>query len=1048
MKKKWLRLGGVLVFGSSSILGVVACENTADAKQQNHYQDKVEELKTIANKIGVSTPQYQEINAFITQVNKKISRNTSASEIQNLIKQIQAKIDQFIDLANQIETVKNNKLNEIDFSSLTPSLKANIGANKSVYSASTEDYQLPQNSLETETYNVFYNDNLEVVDLAKIVKTSDDLNKINEALDLINQGKSLVKVSFYAIHKKYPENKIYFDKTFEIGGYLTKTQALKDIEAEVNKLNITQKLGTSLQIEVNNALETDSALAKLIQGTYESESLKSALSIPVDYKYNISVQLVKADVVSGKVWLNVVGSLKEQPDGFKYYRSTDNQNNLLVANLNDSAKLRLTPAAYSNLFNLENFIVIDETKLLQSLNKSAMSEVKMAELTPEIIKNSLKLSTTQFTEKSNKFTYTVPETLLSDLNVSVTSPRLQAKGDGNYFVYDLNLTLPENPVGIYADKDGNVLSQIFDDQKTTSVTFTLNSYTVTEEDIQRSITKRNQEFADRTFDYSAFRNEIIESAQNEYPSVFLTRNASQVFMASMMSMVAQLQLSEKEIDKPYNDAIFVINKNQNSYEKTLAGEKQRFNFKVLLDKYGDVLKTKADGSLNLEDGRVLVAENTGRVTSTIKNVDYNDYPKSPAELEAYLKPYLDKGITKFDFYVPDISLSQMEYRDTYKTLLKYANKVVILSDGNAQPYYFVNSNYAQFVNGQKGLQVKDASQLARYWENYHNDTGDKIHFQNFLRYTDKVRIYNITGKYVEYFKKQFAQRGVEWANFKIEDSPLNYTTLAKSIDNIDTVRYIDELTSLYNLKGKSFEDLIVSGANNLDKSKKNLVFIGSSLFTKLRGELRLKTQEIPRAEIHKYFNKMLELYPTSEYNYIYKLHPAFRDADAVEFIKEFTNGHENEAIILDPSISWENIVAAEAERIATNTSVLFDANDFKNGQSKTQLFGVQPSSTVLLATIAMLRDIFQITTDQATLMVNPPNFPISEAFNMIYRDQYFSEERKDAAYNTNIQLLNNVYKYFVYTNEFPELSSFPRMSKFLERTRQTSENNATENPQS
>ncbi|VEU75908.1 hypothetical protein [Mycoplasmopsis columboralis] len=526
--------------------------------------------------------------------------------------------------------------------------------------------------------------------------------------------------------------------------------------------------------------------------------------------------------------------------------------------------------------------------------------------------------------------------------------------------------------------------------------------------------------------FERFNSEIIESATNEYPSVFVSRNASQFFISSFIQLVAQLQLINKqETKRPYNDVIYLIDTDVNSYAKTLNKEPQRFNFESLLAKYQDVALRNYNAEYNSENGQLLLSDHT-KYLNNFNFVGYSIFPRKLDELKAYLKPYLDKGVSLFDFYIPDISFTAMD-KNTRDFILKHANKIVILSDGNAQPYRFINDNYIKWVKGQTTHYTKE--ELLKAWDSLKTDNPTEIDYHYFYTLDEKFRIYNLSGDYDAFFNKDLEENGFSWAKLNIYDYPLNYTQVAKNIPQLNEKEFLTDYNKLINLENKKLEDLIVYGKENLDKSKKNLVFIGSSLFRKFAdGTWRIKTDTQSRNELHAYFDKIMKLYPPSEYNYLYKLHPVYKGTDALEYIKEFTNNHESNAIILDPSVSWENMLALDMQELQSNNSLLFDKDDFKNNTSKTKLFGIQPTSTVLLSTLVMLQAQFNISLEQAKLFVDPKNFPLSDNFNIIKRDFHYKGTQGQTA---NRKELYEVYKHFIDTGLFPALDEFPAMSEFL-----------------
>ncbi|MFV8483394.1 hypothetical protein [Mycoplasma sp. Z473B] len=528
--------------------------------------------------------------------------------------------------------------------------------------------------------------------------------------------------------------------------------------------------------------------------------------------------------------------------------------------------------------------------------------------------------------------------------------------------------------------------------------------------------------------YKAFIDDIVDSGNNSYPSIFLGRNASQYLISSAYSMLGQLGIAnEQNTNNSYNDVIYIIDTVVNDYQKTLKNEEQRFAYNVLLNKFGDTASKYENGTLNVKKGQLRVINNSSALKENGSQYDYSVFPRSKAELLSYLEGYLDK-VKLFDFYIPDISFIDLS-KDTIEWIIAHANKIVILSDGNAQPYRFIRDNYFPWVDKQSTNYTKE--ELLSFWNQTHETGKLPIDYHYFYTLKDKFKIYNSVSDYSKYFNKFFEKNDKKWAQLEINAYPLSFETLDKLLKkHINNKEFLNTYLQLVKLNNKTILDLVTQGKNNYDPKKKNLVFIGSSLFRYEGDYLPLTANNSKTEEFKAYINKIFELYPPKEYNYFYKLHPVFKKEQAIEFVKCLTQGKTENAIILDSSISWENMLALDFAQIEKGTSIFFDKDDFKtNTEVKTKLFGIQASTTTLLTTIAMLREFFDINLQQALLFVDPNNFPLPETFSIITRGATY--HIKANGYNANLSELEKIYRFFVYSGDFPELSNFRPMSEFL-----------------
>ncbi|MDC4183727.1 hypothetical protein [Mycoplasma bradburyae] len=528
----------------------------------------------------------------------------------------------------------------------------------------------------------------------------------------------------------------------------------------------------------------------------------------------------------------------------------------------------------------------------------------------------------------------------------------------------------------------------------------------------------------------AFSDEIVDSAKNEYPSVFIGRNASQYLISSSNAMLAQLELSKND-KQPYNDIIYIIDTVVNDYGKTLKNEKQRFNYNELLKTYGDTALLNENNELtNIEDGRLRVVDKQIYLDNTKKGSNYSVFPRSIEELKTYLKGYIDK-VKLFDFYIPDISFIDINY-PIRNWIITHANKIVILSDGNAQPYKFINNDYIPWAKRQSNHYSKE--ELTEFWDKGIKTKKLDINFRYFYTLEDKFKIFNLIGDYSQYFNKELDLNDTSWANLDIKTYPLNFKDFANSISELDISKYYEEYSTLFHLKDKTILDFITYGKDNYDPNKENLIFIGSSLFRKdasSKWRLRLEFPTVATREVHNYIEKIHELYPPERYNYFYKLHPVYKNEDAVKYIQLLNNSKENKGIILDPSVSWENMLAIDLNNISSNKSVFFKSDEFNKDSVKTKLYGLQATTTVLLTTIAMLQEYFNIDMEETLHFVDLNNFPIPESFHLIRRDNFFYDKKK--GYNANYEEMIKIYKYFVFSHNFPSIKSIPSMSEFLKK---------------
>lgn len=542
--------------------------------------------------------------------------------------------------------------------------------------------------------------------------------------------------------------------------------------------------------------------------------------------------------------------------------------------------------------------------------------------------------------------------------------------------------------------------------------------------ISCNVQKQSKTKSLNLIDTKTFYDVIKESSQNKYPSVYITRNAAQVYNSVFNLMLSQLMLSEDKND--YNDQILLIDQ---AVQNNEIKENQRFNFKSLIKKYGSVLDK------GVEKGRVLILNNTKTIEQS-KDIPYNIFPREIHEYETYLKMYLEKGVNKFDFYIPDISFIGMK-PEVRNWILKRANSITLLSDGNAQQYKFIRDNYLKWLKNQKVTYSK--KELEQYWNNFQNNpelTSPEIDYHFFYKLEDKLKIFNFDGRYSLAFNAELEYIKRPWAKININNYPLDYTKIPEKL-NISVDDYLNEYEKLNNLYGKKFEDLIVYGNDNLDKAKNNLIFMRSSLFRhyepgkEFEGDLRLDHNPEALKEINQYFATLLKKYPSNQYNYIFKLHPYYKDEQALGYINKMLGSQKINPVIIDPGISWENLIAMEFKNLRNNTSVIFDRNDFKNNKSKTIITGLQATTTVLNSTYSFLTEAFGIRLKEAYSFVDPKNFPLSNKFNIVIRD--VKHETDEKTFNANVEELKKANLWNMISESFPWYEEFISMNEFISK---------------
>ncbi|WP_406614063.1 hypothetical protein ACJA23_03535 [Mycoplasma corogypsi] len=396
-------------------------------------------------------------------------------------------------------------------------------------------------------------------------------------------------------------------------------------------------------------------------------------------------------------------------------------------------------------------------------------------------------------------------------------------------------------------------------------------------------------------------------------------------------------------------------------------------------------------------------------------------------MKAALKPYLEKGVKLFDFYIPEISVTEMSTNPkAINWLLRHANKIVLLNDGTAQPFRFLNDpspakGYISWVRGQSNSYTRD--QLLQKWNSLkqnvdpYTDSNTGIDWWHFLTLGDKMRLYNIDGTYWKGLREYLKAIGKENKSFQIFSYPTFYKTIP-NIDGLNNNEYIELFKSISNIKNEEFTDLLsfidnAEDAKNYDPKKKNVVFLSPAI---------KKDNNQIATSYEKFFDAITKKYPPTLYNYFFQFHPSFVPNTIKSYLSNTVvkSKFDIKPLILKNTVSWENMMSFDYENLSKGKSIFFNENDFREDSNdyKTTLVGVQPSSTVLGSTIYFVKQAFNIPLEKALKYINPTNFPIPQNFHILTGVPVANE-------NDNVNIMNRIYKQYIATGQFHSVKKFP-----------------------
>ena len=408
-----------------------------------------------------------------------------------------------------------------------------------------------------------------------------------------------------------------------------------------------------------------------------------------------------------------------------------------------------------------------------------------------------------------------------------------------------------------------------------------------------------------------------------------------------------------------------------------------------------------------------------------KNIDI--YDNINQIIETFTTIMEKHNVDKFDFVTDEIQFMEMFKNNKSKFfnfIFKHANKIIILSDGayhtNTTVPYLISQYqnhkiksreqiidmYNEFLKGNISLNqncVLDLLLLKNYEQNNHNS---KFNFVQFINYDSNIfNSINLNDVY-RWNESSFSTNFVDYGK--------NILTDTNSIQ-----KYLDVYTKLFFNVDLSLNNLFVSGQSEYDPNKKNAIFLGSSLFKPLKGNVsennfsRLDIMPDVLNEVQNTITTILTKYPPSEYNIIFKLHPVFSNADdpqclgAINYVKQITNNAITNPIIVNSSIPLETWIAYDYYNYTNNSgqSVIFKSN---KPEEWSTFFGLQATTTTIQTTRQFYQSTFGIDKYKVAQLIPFSNFPIPKLFPII--DRLTKNNSTHDYSNANLQDVENIYK--------------------------------------
>lgn len=467
---------------------------------------------------------------------------------------------------------------------------------------------------------------------------------------------------------------------------------------------------------------------------------------------------------------------------------------------------------------------------------------------------------------------------------------------------------------------------------------------------------------------------IKETQSNKTIKLIFTRNASLVYQQSNLVINYLLQSNNKNNKEMKNEiALFIDNDVHESHDK--------FNYT-----YYEEL------SENYDESQFLLISNQNHFPNITINEPYRIYPTNKmlrTILNFYKNKYGEEVL--FDIWIPDLSLASIwgkyiSSQEWYE-ILQHTNHIYLTSDGNAQTFKFVQS-YLSWLNKQnkdlESLNNETLLKLDKIFDRNNNlsfDTYCKSVMWEFLR-TNLFTIFHIS-RYVDspYYQtslnKMYPAYSFNYDYFDLSNKLFKETEIDKRNN------FIKSYELFFNVENAKLNDFVYKGFENYDPNKKNIIWMGDSLIREESHVNEKRTQEIQNT-----FLGITKKFPVEEYNYFFKHHPYYTTRQQEEMTNFITSKSSSLKPIYFDNFPWELFLSWDKKEGISNIKnyvSFFSINSNDDHIPRTQLVGIQYTSTTILSTYLFLKQNYNLTEDQAYKSINYSNFPVPGTFDIITR---------------------------------------------------------------
>ncbi|WP_027119623.1 hypothetical protein [[Mycoplasma] testudinis] len=529
--------------------------------------------------------------------------------------------------------------------------------------------------------------------------------------------------------------------------------------------------------------------------------------------------------------------------------------------------------------------------------------------------------------------------------------------------------------------------------------------------------------------YNTFINSIKDESDSPNVKIYLNWGAALPDQQIYLSMLAALN-SPAPSAQQWTDSVII--------SRRIFQNETNVKYHALLDQYGEITNQNKS-----TDAKLLYVNNLNKIPGVNESSTLTDEQKNESfnfngiGFTVNSLDYLNRFYSatfpdaKYDLWVTEHILNQLWSAHPIQLLdfFSKVDKIYLMSDGNLQTNSFVFDYVRRFK--ETNLTI---DQARSNWNAIVANDADSVNVFNnssifdFLRLDDVFKTFHIT----DYTDTDIY--GIPAADmYKTYPLNLDHIVVSNQLFTPDQTvlkeKFIREYESLFGVDQiNSVADMIVSGKENYDPSKKNIVWLGDALISNVNN-----VNQASREELQDTFEALTKKYPPKEFNYFFKMHPRFSQQVSDELIAFYTaKTPEVKPLTISTAIPWEVLLAKDSSLLAADPNrqdFFFSTNTNNDVIPKTTLVGIQYTTTAIPATLFYLTNNYGMSLSNAFKSVSFENWPIPMTFDIL---TFGANTNLQQQLESNRTRIDNIYAVFRDLGKFEDYSSQPSSEQFIQ----------------